>query len=69
VASASAPGPHSPPPGDGAPGALTAGPGDLTSPWTARELDDWLDDVIARGWYRAGPLIDAFYAAREVTFG
>ena len=46
-----------------------AGPGDLTPPWTARELDDWLDDVVARGWFRAGPLIDAFYAAREVTFG
>lgn len=46
----------------------SAGPGDLTSPWTARELDDWLDDVIARGWIAAGPTVDAFYAAREVAF-
>jgi hypothetical protein len=59
-AAGSSPGPDPHPPSDG--------PGDLTSPWTARELDDWLDDVVARGWFRAGPVVDAFYAAREVTF-
>jgi hypothetical protein len=57
-AAGNAPGP--PPPSDG--------PGDLKPPWTARELDDWLDDVIAAGWIAAGPVVDAFYAAREVTF-
>jgi hypothetical protein len=60
-AAGSSPGPAPHPPSDG--------PGDLKPPWTARELDDWLDDVVARGWFRAGPAIDAFYAAREVTFG
>jgi hypothetical protein len=59
-AAGSSPGPPHPP---------SDGPGDLKPPWTARELDDWLDDLVARGWFRAGPAIDAFYAAREVTFG
>jgi hypothetical protein len=57
-AAGSAPGPVLP----------SAGPGDLTPPWTARELDDWLDDLAAAGWHRAGTLIGAWYTAREVAF-